>query len=115
MYRFDDSYGFVHPNRLTERQRRFMVIWEEKRKEPRWYYFLINGFFKQILWIFLFLKGLQFILLTDASSAFYTSGEGAGFLLFEIIFWAVCGLALGWLKYLRNESQYELYASMRHF
>jgi len=115
MQPYINPYNPPHPFRLSEKERRFLKKWEQSRRKPRWFYFLVHGFLKQVSWIFLFFKILQLIFFSDASGQFYNSAEGLLFLLFECVFWIFCGITLGWMNYTRKETEYELFRSLRHF
>jgi len=115
MQPYINPYNPPHPFRLTEKQRRFLITWERRRKQPRWQYLLIHGFIKQVAWLFLLLKSAQLFFFSDATRSFYNSPEGLFFLLFECIFWIFCGLTLGWMNYTQKETEYEIFRSQRHF
>jgi hypothetical protein len=115
MQEYINPYNPPHPYRLTRDQRIFLTQWGIRRKQSKWVFFFLNGFFKYCLWVFLFIKAIQIIFYSTATIQFYYSFSGCMFLIVEILFFLFSSLVIGWLNYTRKEAEYEYLFSLRHF
>jgi hypothetical protein len=105
MYYKKEKYYSIKP---TQKEITFFEEWTYRRTLPKWKFILHNGILKEGMIFFIIVKLFQYILLSEASSQFYTSALGIFFLFFEVIFWFFGGYVVGWFKYNSNEIEYEL-------
>ncbi len=114
-WQYINPYNLPHPYTLTDKQRVFIKRWETERKKPKLQFYFIDGFIKQVSWIFLAFKFIQLIFLKSETQFLYSTGTGVLFLIIELLFWIFCGVVLGWMKFTQKETEFELFKSMRHF
>lgn len=111
---FNDFRNY-HPYRLTQRQRKFLKLWEKRRTIPRWKYILYHGVLREGLISMLVIKLLQFVFDPQAFTGFYFTVMGVILLVMEVCFWLGGGGIIGWFKHRSFETEYEMLKSMEHF
>jgi hypothetical protein len=71
--KIQQQYVMLRP---SEKELSFMQSWEHIRENPKWKYLLIHGILKEGLFIFLFIKFIQFVYEKEAFTIFYSSFSG---------------------------------------
>jgi hypothetical protein len=100
--------GYFEREVINERELKFIQNWEQHRKLSKKKYILYHGLLSISFPLSLIIKLIQILIESGEFLIFYSSIQGLLFLFFELIFWIVGGITIGWLRYNFYETQYQL-------